>query len=67
MRNDPVTVLAQEPATATCVPSGVDIGRVVHLGKLPVRFLTGAHRNLDQPDNTANWEVRAQVQLMFPK
>jgi hypothetical protein len=27
----------------------------------------GAYYNVARPDYAANWQVRAQVQLMFPK
>ena len=49
------------------VPFGAAVGRIFHLGKLPVNTQVGAYYNVVHPDNAANWQVRFQVQLMFPK
>ena len=38
------------------------------IGKLPVNTQLSAYYNvMAAPDNAANWQIRAQVQLMFPK
>jgi hypothetical protein len=49
------------------VPIGGGVGHIFHLGKLPVNAQIGAYYNVARPDYAANWQVRAQVQLMFPK
>lgn len=49
------------------VPIGGGIGRIFHLGRLPVNAQLSAYYNAIRPDSAANWQVRAQVQLMFPK
>lgn len=49
------------------VPLGGAIGKIFHLGKLPVNTQIGAYYNVVKPDYAANWQVRFQVQLMFPK
>lgn len=49
------------------VPLGGGIGKIFHLGKLPVNTQIGAYYNVVHPDDGANWQVRAQVQFMFPK
>jgi len=49
------------------VPLGLGIGHIFHLGKLPVNAQFGGYYNVVHPDNEANWQVRLQVQLMFPK
>jgi hypothetical protein len=49
------------------VPLGGGIGHIFHLGKLPVNAQIGAYYNVERPRYAANWQVRAQVQLMFPK
>ena len=49
------------------VPVGGGIGKIFHLGKLPVNTSLQAYYNVVQPDFGANWQLRAQVQLMFPK
>ena len=49
------------------VPLGGGIGKIFHFGKLPVNTQITAYYNVARPDNAANWQLRAQVQLMFPK
>jgi hypothetical protein len=49
------------------VPLGGGVGKIFHLGKLPVNTQVSAYYNVAKPDFGANWQIRAQVQLMFPK
>ncbi|MEO8739677.1 MAG: neuromedin U [Casimicrobiaceae bacterium] len=49
------------------VPIGGGVGKIFHLGKLPVNTQISGYYNVVKPDFGANWQVRAQVQLMFPK
>jgi hypothetical protein len=49
------------------VPLGGGVGKIFHLGKLPVNTQLSAYYNVVTPDDGANWQIRAQVQLMFPK
>jgi hypothetical protein len=49
------------------VPIGGGIGKIFHFGKLPVNTSIQAYYNVVRPDYSANWQIRAQVQLMFPK
>jgi len=49
------------------VPVGGGVGKIFHLGKLPVNTQLSAYYNVVTPDNGANWQIRAQVQFMFPK
>jgi hypothetical protein len=49
------------------VPIGGGIGHIFHFGKLPVNSQIAAYYNVVRPDFGANWQIRAQVQLMFPK
>ena len=49
------------------VPLGGGIGRIFHFGKLPVNTQISAYYNVVKPDFGANWQIRAQVQFMFPK
>jgi hypothetical protein len=49
------------------VPLGGGIGKIFHLGKLPVNTQLSGYYNVVHPDNGANWQLRVQVQLMFPK
>ena len=49
------------------VPVGGGVGKIFHLGKLPVNTQLSAYYNVAHPDNGANWQVRFQVQFMFPE
>jgi hypothetical protein len=49
------------------VPLGGGVGKIFHFGKLPVNTQLSAYYNVVKPDYGANWQIRAQVQLMFPK
>ncbi len=49
------------------VPLGLGIGKIFHLGKLPVNAQLGAYYNVVHPDDGAAWQLRAQLQFMFPK
>jgi hypothetical protein len=50
------------------VPLGGGVGKIFHIGKLPVNTQISAYYNVVTPDNGgADWQLRAQVQLMFPK
>jgi hypothetical protein len=49
------------------VPLGGGVGKIFHFGKLPVNTQVSAYYNVVKPDYGANWQIRAQVQLMFPK
>ncbi len=49
------------------VPIGGGVGKIFHFGKLPVNTQVGAYYNVVRPDYAPNWQIRAQVQLMFPK
>lgn len=49
------------------VPLGGGIGKIFHFGRMPVNTSLAAYYNVVKPDFGPNWQVRAQVQLMFPK
>jgi len=49
------------------VPLGGGVGKIFHLGKLPVNTQLSGYYNVVHPDDGANWQIRFQVQLMFPK
>jgi hypothetical protein len=49
------------------VPFGAAVGHIFHFGRLPVNTQLGAYYNVVHPDNGANWQLRLQVQFMFPK
>jgi hypothetical protein len=43
------------------------IGHIFHFGKLPVNTQVAAYYNVVRPDFNSNWQIRAQVQFVFPK
>ena len=49
------------------VPLGGGVGKIIHFGKLPVNTSLQAYYNVVTPDNGADWQIRFQVQFMFPK
>ncbi len=49
------------------VPVGMGVGQIFHIGPAPVNAQIGMYYNAVRPDNAARWQVRAQVQFMFPK
>jgi hypothetical protein len=49
------------------VPLGAGVGKIFHLGRLPVNTQISGYYNVVRPDSGPNWQIRAQVQLMFPK
>lgn len=49
------------------VPLGGGIGKIVHLGRLPINLQTQVFYNVASPDNGPDWTWRLQAQLMFPR
>ena len=49
------------------MPIGAGVGKIVRIGKLPVNAQAGAYYNVVRPDNAAEWQLRIQIQLLFPK
>ena len=48
------------------VPLGAGIGHIFHLGRLPVNTQIGGYYTVVRPDNGPTFQLRAQVQFMFP-
>ncbi len=49
------------------VPLGGGIGKIQWFGKLPINFQIQAFDNVVTPKNGADWQLRFQVQFLFPK
>jgi len=49
------------------VPMGGGVGKLFKIGKLPVNTQLGAYYSVVRPDYAPNWQIRLQVQFMFPK
>jgi hypothetical protein len=49
------------------VPLGGGVGKIFHIGKLPVNSQLNAYYNVVTPDFGANWQIRVQMQFLFPE
>lgn len=50
------------------LPLGLGIGQVTKFGRLPVNLQASAYYNIDKPDVVgADWQLRLQMALLFPK
>ncbi len=49
------------------VPLGGGVGRLFRVGKLPVNAQVQAFANVVRPDNAPDWQLRLQIQFLFPK
>jgi hypothetical protein len=49
------------------VPLGVQISKVMPIGKLPINWILGGYYNVEKPTNVGDWNMRFQVNFMFPK
>ncbi len=49
------------------LPLGIGIGQVMRFGKQPVNLLVAGYYNVERPDYAAQWQLRLQLQLLFPK
>jgi hypothetical protein len=49
------------------VPLGGGIGKIVHLGQLPVNMQLSGYYNVARVTEGPNWQIRTQVQFLFPK
>ncbi len=49
------------------VPIGGGFGRVFKIGRQPVNAQLAAYYNVVRPNDGADWQLRAQVQFLFPK
>jgi hypothetical protein len=58
---------ADDSSDTWTVPVGGGVGKIFHLGRLPVNTQLGAYYNVEKPEFGPDWQIRAQVQLMFPK
>jgi hypothetical protein len=49
------------------VPLGLGIGQITRLGKQPVNLQAAFYYNVERPDGAPDYQVRLQIQFMFPK
>ena len=49
------------------VPFGGGVGKIFKIGNQPVNGQISAYYNVEKPEFGANWQLRAQLQFLFPK
>jgi len=49
------------------VPFGGGIGKIFNIGKQPVNGQVSAYYNVETPDFGPDWQLRLQLQFLFPK
>lgn len=49
------------------VPLGLAIGQIMKFGNQPVNLQAGAFYNVERPSGAPNWNIRLQLQLLFPR
>ena len=49
------------------VPLGIGIGQILKIGEQPVNLQASTYYNVERPDNAADWQLRMQIQFLFPK
>ena len=49
------------------VPFGGGIGKIFRIGKQPLNGQVSAYYNVEKPDSGADWQLRVQLQFLFPK
>jgi hypothetical protein len=49
------------------VPFGGGIGKVTKFGKQPINGSIQGYYNVETPEFGANWQLRLQLQFLFPK
>lgn len=49
------------------VPLGLGIGQITRFGAQPVNLQAAGYYNVERPEGGARWQLRFQVQFMFPR
>ncbi len=49
------------------IPFGGGVGKIFRIGKQPINSSISAYYNVEKPDFGAEWQMRLQVQFLFPK
>ena len=49
------------------VPVGLGYGKIFKLGNAPVNGQISLYHNVEKPTNGADWQLRLQLQFMFPR
>jgi hypothetical protein len=49
------------------IPFGGGLGKLFSIGKQPINTQLSAYYNVEKPDNGPDWQLRFQIQFLFPK
>lgn len=49
------------------IPFGGGFGKIFHIGKQPINGQLSGYYNVEKPDTGADWQLRLQLQFLFPK
>ena len=49
------------------IPIGGGLGKIFRIGKQPVNAQLSAYKNIETPEFGADWQIRLQLQFLFPK
>ena len=49
------------------VPLGLGLGQILRIGQQPINAQVGAYYNAIRPDIGPEWQLRFQIQLLFPR
>ncbi len=49
------------------VPFGGGVGKIFRIGEQPINASAAAYYNVEKPDFGADWQMRLQLQFLFPK
>lgn len=49
------------------IPLGIGIGQVTRFGQQPVNLQVSYYQNVEKPKYAPNYQIRLQIQFMFPK
>jgi len=49
------------------IPVGGGVGKIIHVGKLPLNTSLQGYYNIESPEIGPEWQLRFQVQLLFPR
>jgi hypothetical protein len=55
------------PNQQLTLPVGGGVGKIFRIGKLPLNASLAGYYNAIRPDFGPDWQIRAQIQFMFPK
>jgi len=49
------------------IPLGGGVGKIFRIGKQPLNGQVSAYYNVEKPTFGADWQLRLQLQMLFPK